>query len=211
MSIFMKCPRDYTLRTTLGHIIFFKADEPTKVPEAVYHEALAKNILPCEVPNGEKPNFDMAEGRVTGPLRDALVFEAIQTLVKRNNSEDFTGGGMPKAASLTRESGVDVSGSEASNFWNRYKQIVAENTEFPTHPNVELVRELNGSSTRKQLEQFATDLGIDIRHLKGKSLAQVKSFLLTAVVENKQAPIANDDDDGQGTKEYVKPSSLTED
>lgn len=210
MSIYMKCPRDYTLRTTLGHIIFFEANKATPVPESAYQEALAKNILPTEVPDGEKPNFDMAGGRVTGPLKDALVFEAIQALVKRNNSEDFTGGGMPKAIALTRESGVDVSAQETSKYWDRYKQITAENSEFPTHPNVELVRELNGSSTRKQMEQLAADLAIDIRPLKGKSLAQVKAFLLAAIVNNKQAPIA-DLDDGQDVQDYVKPPTLTED
>jgi hypothetical protein len=208
MMIHMVCPRDYTLRTKLGHTIKFKAGEPKPVPESIYHEAVAKNILPVKAVDNEAPAFELATGRVTGPLRDALIFEAIQALVRRNHQEDFTGGGLPKAIAVSKETGVDVTTQEMSNYWNRYKEIIAENSDFPSHPNVELVRELNALSSRKQLEFFAKDLGIDAKQLKGKALAEVKSLLLYQVVNNNQAPSASvvvDDDD------YVKPGSLTED
>lgn len=208
MMINMVCPRDYTLRTKLGHVIKFKAGESKAVPESVYHEAIAKNILPVKALNNEAPAFEMATGRVTGPLRDALIFEAIQTMVRRNHQEDFTGGGLPKAIAISKETGIDVTSQEMSGYWNRYKEIIAENSEFPSHPNVELVRELNALSSRKQLEAFAKDMGIDAKQLKGKALAEVKSILLYQVVNSNQAPIVSTVVDAD---EYEKPESLTED
>lgn len=205
MMIKMICPRDYTLRTTLGHVIAFKAGEPQPVPEAAYHEALAKNILPVKDANGEKSAFGMASAEITGSLRDALVYDAIRVLVSRNHVEDFTGGGMPKAAAIQKEVGVHVSAQETSKYWAGYKQIVAENGEFPSHPNVETVRELQGLGTRKQFEQFAEDLGVAIPETKGKSLSELKSMLLYTIINQHQAPL------GVAADEYRKPASLTMD
>lgn len=204
-TIKMVCPRDYTLRSTTGHTVKFEAGEPADVPEALYAEALAKNILPVKAGPGESPAFELATAEITGNLRDALVFDVIQVLVKRNNPEDFTGGGAPKAAAIARDTGLQISAREVSKYWNLYKQIVAENAEFPTHPNVELVRELQGMSTRKQMEEFAADIGVSVPKTKGKSLAEIKSELLYAIVNQKQsAPVADADD-------YVKPDSLEQD
>ena len=205
MTVMMVCPRDFTLRSTLGYTIAFKANEPTPVPDAMYQEALSKNILPAKVPAGEEAAHDMAHAEITGTLRDALIFDAIETLVKRNNVEDFGGAG-PKAAALTRETGIQLSAKETSNYYTRYKQIKAENTELPSHPNVELVRELQGLSTRKQLEAFAVDIGVAIPATKGKALSEVKSTLLYAIVNQNQAPLTQaSTDDAKG---YVKPDSL---
>lgn len=207
MSIMMVCPRDYTLRTTLGHTIAFKANEPISVPDSCYQEALSKNILPAKVQNSDDPAFELAHAEITGTLRDALVFEAIELLVKRNNVEDFGGGGVPKAAAIFAETGVQLSSREAGGFWIRYKQIKAENADLPTHPNVELVRELQSLSTRKQLEAFAVDIGVDVPATKGKPLSEVKSAMLYAIVNQNQAPLET----GKADKAYVKPGSLTMD
>jgi hypothetical protein len=204
MTVMMVCPRDYTLRSTQGHTIAFKADEPTPVPDSMYQEALSKNILPAKVPRGEEAAQGLAHAEITGTLRDALVFDAIETLVKRNNVEDFGGGG-PKAAALARETGIQLSAKETAKFYDRYKQLKAENSELPSHPNVELVRELQGLSTRKQLEAFALDIGVEIPETKGKALSEVKSTLLYAIVNQNQAPLTQS---GPVDKAYVKPDSL---
>lgn len=203
MMIKMICPRDYTLRTTLGHVIKFEAGEPTPVPEAAYHEAIAKNILPVKEKNGESSAFGMATAEITGSLRDALVYDAIRVLVARNHVEDFTGGGMPKAAAIQKEVGVQVSAQETSKYWAGYKQIIGENGDFPTHPNVETVRELQGLGTRKQLEQFAEDIGVPLPATKGKSLSEMKSILLYTIINQHQAPLT-----AAAPDEYKKPDTL---
>lgn len=202
----MVCPRDYTLRTLHGHVIHFEAGVPTPVPESAYQEALAKNILPVKAPDGETAAFEMASAEITGSLRDALIFDAIRVIVTRNHTEDFTGGGVPKAAVIAAETGIAVGAPEMSRYWTRYKEIVANNDELPSHPNVELVRELQGLSTRKQLEAFAKDIGADLPNTKGKSLSELKAQLLYTVVNTQNAPLLDPED-----KPYAKPAGLTMD
>lgn len=207
-AIQMVCPRDYVLRTKQGHTISFEAGVPTPVPAMAYQEALSRNILPAAVPAGEKPAFEMATAEITGTLRDALVFAAIETIFNRNNVENFTGGGMPKPEAVTAEIGVAVSGPELSKYWARFKELRATNEELPTHPNIELVRELQSLNTRKQLVAFAADIGAPPLEGKGRALSEVKSALLYSIVNQQQAPMVGVSPDDAV---YVKPSTLEED
>jgi hypothetical protein len=204
MPIPMICPRDYTLRTKLGHVIRFEAGVPTPVPQAAYAEALAKNIVPAKRPDDDTPVFGMVHAEITGSLRDAMIYGAVDELVKRNQSEDFTGGGVPKAVSITAAIGIPVSATEVSRYWTNYREMVAENTELPSHPNVEVVRELQALSTRKQMEDFVEEHDLKLPATKGKSLKELKSLLLHAIIGQQITPAA---DPG----EYKKPSSLTMD
>lgn len=205
MSIPMVCPRDYTLRTRNGHTIKFAAGEPTDVPEALYAEALAKNIIPVERKSDDQPIFGMVHAEITGTLRDAMIYQAIDEVVKRNQTEDFSGGGVPKAAALSAIIGLSLSASEASRFYTNYRQIIGENEPLPTHPKVEVVRELQALTSRKQLEEFAEDHGIGIPKAKGKSLKELKELLLNSVINQMTTPPAAD------SSEYVKPATLMHD
>lgn len=201
-TIPMICPRDYTLRTRTGHTIRFEAGVPSPVPESAYQEALAKNIIPVERPSDDNNAFGMVHADITGTLRDAIIYQAIETLVHRNNAEDF-GGGKPKATAMSIETGLSLSASEVGKYWNNYKQLVAENEALPTHPRVEVVRELQACATRKQLTEFAEEHGINMPKAQGKTVKELKELLLNAVVNQQQVAPAAD--------EYVKPATLTHD
>lgn len=205
MTIQMVCPRDYVLRTRMGHTIRFIAGEPASVPEAAYAEALSKNIVPVARPDGDSPAFGMIRAEVTGTLRDAMIYGAIRDIIARNQTDEFTGGGVPKAAAVSAEAGVSVSATEVNRYYQNYREILAENEELPTHPQVEVVKELQACATRTQLTQFAKEHGYEMPNAKGKSNKEVKELLLHAVVNEQMtaAPPAAD--------EYVKPDSLTED
>lgn len=202
MTILMTCPRDYILRTMLGHTIEFKAGEPTEVPEAAYAEAINKNIVPVERKDKEQPAFGMVYAEITGSLRSALIYQALADIVARNQSEDFTGGGVPKAKVVSEAIGINVSATEVGKFWTNYRQIVAENSEVPSHPKIEIVRELQSLSTRKQMEDFAEDHGITVK-INSRSLKELKGFLLHQVIGVMNGPVSE--------AEYVKPASLMED
>lgn len=203
-TVMMVCQRDYTLRTKLGHTIKFIAGEPTPVPETAYAEAISKNIVAARPKEGEKPYFALAHAEITGSLRDALIFEAMVEIIARNDIEDFAGGGVPKAAAITKAIGITVSAKEVAKYHDVYKQVLAENGELPTHPQVEVVKELQSLATRKQMEEFASDHSIRLPETKGKSLKEVKALLLEQVV-NRQTIGAVDSTD------YVKPSTLEQD
>ncbi len=200
MSIQMVCPRDYTLRTRMGHTIQFIAGEPTPVPESAYAEALSKNIVPVERPDGDKPAFGMVHAEITGSLRDAMIYAAIDEIIKRNQTEDFAGGGVPKAAVLSAAVGVSISASEAGRYHTNYREFVATNSPLPTHPHVEIVRDLQACSTRKQLTEFAQEHNYAMPKAQGKNNKELKELLLHAVINQQVAAPAPDD--------YQKPSSL---
>ena len=204
MPVQMVCPRDYTLRTRNGHTIRFIAGEPTSVPESAYAEALSKNIVPAARPDSDKPAFGMIPAEVTGSLRDAMIYGAIAEIIHRNQTDEFTGGGVPKAAVVTAGAGVTVSASEVNRYYTNYREFVANNEPLPVHPKVEVVKELQACATRPQLTQFAADHGFELPNAKGKSNKEVKELLLHAVINAEIAAVADDDD-------YVKPSTLTED
>lgn len=203
MPIMMVCQRDYTLPTRTGHAIRFEAGVPTPVPEALYAEALAKNIIPVERKSDDEPIFGMIHAEITGTLRDAMIFQAIDEVVKRNQTEDFTGGGVPKAAALSAIIGLSLSATEASRFYTNYRQIIGENGELPQHPKTEMVRELQSLTSRKQLVEFAEDHDISLPKTKGKSLKELKELLLNNVINQMTTPPAAD--------EYVKPDTLMQD
>lgn len=205
MNIMMVCPRNYVLRTRIGHTIEFKANTPTPVPEAAYAEALSKNIVPVEVPDTEKPHFELAHADITGTLRDALIYFAIDEITKRNNPEDFGGGGVPKAKLVSEMIGVSVSHTEVGKYWQNYRQMIANNEDLPMHPKMELVLELQALSSRQQMERFAADIDMPLPKTKGKGLRELKGMLLYALVNGaNMAPAVAAD-------AYVPPKSLAMD
>lgn len=201
-NIMMRCPRDYTLRTLTGQTIRFIAGEPTPVPESAYAEALSKNIVPVERPDDDKPAFGMVHTEVTGTLRDAMIYAALDEIAKRNHTEEFTGGGVPKATSVTMAAGVRISASETGKYWSNYRQMMAENVELPSHPKVTVVQELQACATRAQLTEFAAEHGVNMPKAEGKSVKELKELLLNAVINAHQIAPADD---------YVKPRTLMQD
>jgi hypothetical protein len=197
----MICPRDFTLRSKTGATISFEAGVPTNVPEDIVPDALAVNIVPADgvALDGENP-VGYAVAQITGTLRDALILNAIQTLVQRNAPEDFDGGGQPKTVSLSALAGLTVAASERTKYWNRYREIIGSNSEMPTHPNVGAVLDLQSMSTRKQLKEFAADHGMEkeFEKFSTKSLPELKTLLLGNLVGRRQGPM-------------VKTSTLVED
>lgn len=189
MSTKMVCPRDFVLRSTSGHTVAFKANVPQDVPDVLYAEALSFNIIPASG-QAEDQDTPAPQGtvQIMGPLRDALIFNAIVELVKRNSSEDFDGGGVPKVASIADLSGVKLGAPERTKYWGLYREIIGSNGEIPTHPNVVLVQDLQGLTSRDQLEAFAKDHELNIDSVKGRSNRELKEALLAQVI-NKQAPV----------------------
>ena len=189
MSTKMVCPRDFVLRSTSGHTVAFKANVPQDVPDVLYAEALSHNIIPHSgKANDQDTPAPQGQVQVMGPLRDALIYNAIQTIVTRNTSDDFDGGGVPKVAAITDLSGVKLGAPERAKYWNNYREMIGSNSEIPTHPNVVLVQDLQGLTSRDQLEAFAKDHELNVKDVKGRSNRELKESLLAQVI-TKQAPV----------------------
>jgi|ADGO01.1.fsa_nt_gi hypothetical protein len=194
MPVMMVSPRDYTLRTTSGHVIAFKANVPQLVPDVVVSDAMAVNILPCE---GKAVDNDRpADGVVKMPalpstLRDALVLTVIDQLVRENDTANFNAGGQPKLAVVNELTGVRLSSGELSKYWDRYREIKYNNESLPTHKHLSLVMELQSLTTRKQLIEFARDIRFPTREVERQpSVKDAKALLLNAVL-NYHEPLAS--------------------
>ena len=113
--------RNYTLRTTMGHSIEFKKDEPTFVPRIVQKEAVAIGALPADgdAPNVLAPEISTPQYSVEEQM--AQIQTAFELLIERNDSKDFTGSGVPSVKAVERIVGFSVDRADLNAAWAEYK------------------------------------------------------------------------------------------
>ena len=115
--------RNYVLRSTLGHSVAFKKNEPVFVPKLIEREAVAIGAHPVE---GDAPDMLPSEEVVTPPLtpdeRAEQLFTAFEMLVESNDSKDFTGAGVPTVTAVKKLVEFDVDRNEITTAWAEYKQ-----------------------------------------------------------------------------------------
>lgn len=122
--------RNHTLRSLKGHIINFEKGQPTYVPPAVVREAVEIGAEPVE--DMDKTNAVLGEEikppppDLTADERKALMFEAFEELERTNVRKDFTGGGQPTVAAVTRVAGFEPDKREIEDAWLAYKMQKAE-------------------------------------------------------------------------------------
>lgn len=117
--------RNVLVETKYGHMIRFEKDVPLYVPPIAREAALAVGVLPV---NGELPVVEESEKPVEpiGPARVRAVKAAVQKIVERNDTDDFTGGGIPKEAAVLKAAGFRVARREIN---EAYKKLMAERQE----------------------------------------------------------------------------------
>ncbi len=114
----MTLNRNYTHASVYGHAVRFKKNVPTVVPNVIVRECVA---LGAERSDGKdaiveaRPAADKAPQNVDDRM-DA-VLDAIESMLERNDREDFTGTGLPKVVSLTSEAGFKVDKTELNKAW----------------------------------------------------------------------------------------------
>ena len=121
-TVKMVMDRDYVLRSTLGHILTFKKGKPKDVPAIMVETAAevgAKRV------DGE-PAFAEPEAQPATPVdpakRNKDVRAAIEAIVEKNARDDFTAGGTPKVAAVSRETGYKVDQTEVARIWAKYNE-----------------------------------------------------------------------------------------
>jgi hypothetical protein len=119
--------RNFTLRTTAGHIINFEKGQPVNVPPIIERDALQIGAEPVE---GERP--DMTGETVipeapqyTADERKEMLFAAFDEIVARNAREEFTAQGAPNKTAVEKVVGFEVSNKERTDSWFKYKEAKA--------------------------------------------------------------------------------------
>ena len=119
--------RDFTLTTTKGHSIKFEKDVPVYVPSVVYADAIAIGAVAEDGTSADVLDDDTVDDTpVDLAERAELITLAFESLVSRNEREDFTAAGIPKAAAVAKEVGFAVQGKEIAAAWQARNDAAAE-------------------------------------------------------------------------------------
>ena len=118
--------RNHLLRTTKGVTIKFDANKPVYVPPVAVPDAVAIGAQPVGHEVDVLPDEVPVEVPLTVGQRKERMFEAFQTLIDRNERNDFTASGSPNAKKVAAMVGFDVSINERNSLWDEFRQARAE-------------------------------------------------------------------------------------
>ena len=94
--------RNYRLASTMGHVIFFKKDVPVEVPAVMYPEAINLGAVRADGKDAYEDKPEPPKHAASADERADLLRSALDTLIKRNDTEDFTATGNPKIAAVEK-------------------------------------------------------------------------------------------------------------
>ena len=124
----MVLDRNYTVRSTLGHMITFKKDVPITVPSVMVRSCA--EVGAKRVDGGDAFVAPKATERPAQPIdpgqRMDDVRAAIERIVERNDVSDFTAGGTPKTPAVTSEAGYKIDHTEVIRAWKQRNEELAE-------------------------------------------------------------------------------------
>lgn len=122
----MVMQRNFTVRSTKGHVIQFTKGEATYVPPVVVEECMQHGALPVDgevLPVHEDP----VEAPIPeGPAREQAILDAITKLVKANKRNDFGASGRPKVVVIERMVDFDITERERDQVWEKFTAARAE-------------------------------------------------------------------------------------
>jgi len=118
--------RNFLLRTTKGHTIRFEKDKPTFVPPVCVPDAVAIGAVAVEGAVDVLPDEAPEPAILTPDQRKAKIREAIETMVARNERNDFTASGLPDLRKMNPLLGFDISSKERDDAWMEYRAEQAE-------------------------------------------------------------------------------------
>ena len=114
-------PRNRVISFKMGHTIDFKKGELVHVPPECYDEAISLGGVP-EHEIEETPQD--ANARPADPLKaKKAIFDAFTEIKLRNDTKDFTAGGVPHPKTLLRVLGWQVDAKERDTLWSEFMQI----------------------------------------------------------------------------------------
>ena len=115
-----KLNRNYALSSMYGHSINFIKGEPTYVPPILVKEVVA---IGAECVDGEVDVLGAEEipTQVTFDELQVKMREAFNTLVAKNDPDDFTAQGVPKVGVIETMIGLKVTKVEVIDAWQVYR------------------------------------------------------------------------------------------
>lgn len=116
--------RDRVIRTTTGHSIEFKKGVPVYVPPGAVRAAMDAGAVPIadDFVGGEDEDARpvMSAEAVDPVARKAKILEVLDTVVKRNDRDDFSAAGKPHVKAISELAGFKVDKKELELAWAEY-------------------------------------------------------------------------------------------
>ena len=113
--------RNCVISSIFGHAVQFEKDAPTHVPPIMHEAVMAAGAVPEEaLPVSDKPP------ELTAEERQALLVEAIEKVVLKNDASEFTAGGTPHSAVLAPMVGFQLAQGERDAAWGAFQKKLAE-------------------------------------------------------------------------------------
>ncbi len=110
-QVMVKANRNFTLTTTLGHVIAFKKDVETPIPRMVLAQAQAYGCVVADSEDtSDEPKLPVEPNDPA--VRAADIKKAVEGVRERNAREDFTAAGKPKVNVISRLVGYSVTSQE---------------------------------------------------------------------------------------------------
>lgn len=112
--------RNRILATKMGHTIDFKKGELTHVPPECYDEVIAVGGVPeTEI----EEDVRGANERPEDPLEvEAAVFKVFEAMKLKNDSKEFSAGGLPHPRAIQQRLGWAVDAKERDALWAKFTQ-----------------------------------------------------------------------------------------
>lgn len=171
--------RKFRLESTTGHCIQFEPREPVYVPDVAVSDAMKAGCVPAEeadIPFHE--DLSRAKVEFVGDVRSSMIYLAIDAIVKRNNSKDFDGGGVPRQALINDTLGFETTRKEIVQVYQQYMQVKAENLEYALHPAAPQILKVLEAGDKGELLELAEEFGVENEKSKGLSVRDLRKLLL---------------------------------
>jgi len=126
-TVLMKLNRNYTLRSTLGHMLTFKKNEPMPIPLSLVRACAeigaerVDGVDPFEEKEASRPAMPIDPSHRLGDISSALI-----DIVERNDNADFTASGIPKTSAVSVAVGYKVDRNEVMKAWQIRSEEIAE-------------------------------------------------------------------------------------
>jgi hypothetical protein len=124
--VVMVLNRNFTLASTLGHVLTFKKDEPMPVPPIMVRACAEVGATRVDGEDAFKIVEEKKDAQPVDPgVRLEQIRVAIDVMCERNGRNDFTASNTPKVAMVSKEVGYKVDRNEVKKVWQQRNEELA--------------------------------------------------------------------------------------
>lgn len=128
--VMMTLNRNYTLASTLGHVLTFKKDQPMPVPPIMIRACAEIGAVRADGVDAFHREEVIKDTQPVDPgVRLEQIRAAVDLVCERNNRDDFTAGNSPKVPAISAILGYKVDRNEVATAWQQRCEDLANSND----------------------------------------------------------------------------------